>query len=250
MLGYIPRVSNSNTSSGVMIRGRALRPLLAGLRNLGVDIEVLTSSLGVAESHLGDPEQSYSHTSMIRMWESLTEASGDPAIGLHAAEHGRSSDFELIWYLLRSSGSLRDAADPFNHYRRLLAEAVDIEVIEQEDRILVIHRVAGDVPMPRASADYVLATAVRLTRELLEGRAPVLEVCFRIPEPAEVAEYERIFRAPIRFGMDHNGFAIGTLSDFPLPTSDPPLLRVLVRHADSLLKKMSPHGPFRSEEHT
>lgn len=224
------------------IAGRAVQPVLEGLQALGVDSDVLLARLGLADAGRIEPDLRISWERVVAFWEEAVALSGDPAIGLRVAEQVDPRDYELIWYLAKTSTSTLQASEILLNYRRLMADAAAIELREFGDLAWLIHQPAGGVAIPRAAADYVLTALVRLTRALLGDAVPIVEVQFAISEPLEASEYARILGVPIRFGAEHNAVLMRKMIDAPIPTADPALQRLLRRHADAVLARLPSEG--------
>jgi AraC-like DNA-binding protein len=66
-----------------------------------------------------------------------------------------------------------------------------------------------------------------------------LEVTFIYPEPENRAEYERIFRCPLRFGHKHNSLLLDmSMGNLPIRMANPSLLEHFEQYARDFLAKM------------
>ena len=222
---------------------RLVQPFTRALASAGVDPVKLLSGLPVEPTLFGDPDGRIPHDVAMRLLERAVDASGDDALGIHAAELLRPGDFDALEYVARSSGTLRGALEAVGRYIRLMHEAVTCTLARKgEFDVWTLTLPPGH---PRVAVEYALA-AVIFTGRSLSARAPSAhEVRVAFPKPAVTREQERLFQSPIRWGADRTElvFAPSQL-DWSLAQVSPTLSATLHRHAEQLLADLAASRKF------
>lgn len=187
-----------------------------------------------------DPETRIPYRDVYRLLDAAIDDTGDPGLGLHAAELIEPGDLDVVFYVASCSADLSQAIGSLSRYFTLVNETAVVSLNVEGDRAAWIFRTADGVEGHLAANEYVLAATVISTRRLFqqEDGAP-LEVHFTHPQPEDISEHRRIFRAPLRFDAADNClfFPAGFLS-VPLPGADSHLYAILKSHADRLLEEL------------
>jgi AraC-like DNA-binding protein len=177
------------------------------------------------------------------------ELTGDPDLGIRAAEAFQWGDFGVVDYTVRSSGTLRDYIRVVNRYIHLLNTGADFRLEEERGRAIWRLGMALPVPLarpvPRQAADYLAGLLVKGTREATARPVTAMEVRFVHPRPGRTDGYKRLFKSPIRFGAGENAvvFRSSDLAE-PVKGADPRLHAVLHRHARDLLDRLPKEESF------
>lgn len=225
------------------ILARALRPVVAGLSALGHDASAILHAAGVDQALLEDPEARVPHAAAIAMWERGAELTGDPNLGLHVAEQAPLESFDVHAYAVLSSATLRDAFERACRYQRLIHEATRLELASEDTAARLRHVLPGGRAVPRQSAEFLLATYVRLGRRAAGRPWSPLEVRFAHGAPEDVEEHERLFTSRLCFSMGENSLLIANdVLDAANPAADAGLLAILDRHASDLLARVPSSG--------
>ncbi len=224
-------------SAGVSTR--MLRPVLAGLQMHGVDVEQALADVGVDPASLVDPETRVPHRVAIALWELAIVRTGDDALGLHVAEATDIGVFDVQSYAFVNSPTLAAGLERVARYQRLNHDVARVVVDREGDLAIVGHRLPGGPPVPRAVAEFVLATMVILARTATRGAIEIREVRFAHREPADTSEHRRIFAAPLSFSVGENAIVMPAAAlELELDRADARLLGVLDRHARDLLQRL------------
>jgi AraC-like DNA-binding protein len=173
-----------------------------------------------------------------RLAETLTT---DEAIGVHVAESLPRGALDLIEYAVRSSPSLGSGLERLAHYGGMLSDRVAAR-IEANDRGLVL--IVGDVgvsALHHGRAEFALAMALKLARDITGVEIVPVQVAFAHDRPSETSEHQRFFRAPIRFAAGTNTMILSA-SDAgrPLPGADAALSAIVRRRLDGPLSNRAP----------
>jgi AraC-like DNA-binding protein len=216
---------------------RMLWPYMRVLSDFGPELAAL-SAAGVDTTTLADSDARISRRVVANILQIASERTVDAALGLHAAERIESADFGVMDHAVRACPDVRRALLCIARYARLQDDNLEMHFVEEEDR--VIWQIRNAVPpVLRLTNDFqVTATFMNLSRRLGRREAP-LEVHFRHKEATSAAEYARVFRAPVRFGMPHNGLVLPRfLLDQPVPSANPQVFSVFDLMANQLLQKL------------
>jgi len=214
------------------------RPLLLELQALGVDVDSLLSGVGLSREKLDDPDTRMPFESLIALGAAAVQVTGDPAFGLHLAEHYRPNAFGVLDYLAHSCRTLGEAIRHLCRYNRLLQDAAETLLEQRGDQVLLWQRPLGGIVLPPGMNENAMANLVVIGRELLGRDLSPIEVTFTHEEPPYSAEHARIFRAPIRFRAERDGIVLpAAVLAAPLPRADAGLAAILERHAQKLLEQ-------------
>jgi AraC-like DNA-binding protein len=141
-------------------------------------------------------------------------------------------------HAVRACPDVRRALLCIARYTRLQDDNLEMHLVEDGDR--VVWQIRNAVPpVLRLTNDFqVTATFMNLSRRLGRHEAP-LEVHLRHKEPTNATEYARVFRAPVRLGMPHNGLVLPrSLLDQPLPSANAHAFSVFDLMATRLLNEL------------
>ena len=227
------RQSDTNTTSS-----RSLRIVLRAADRLGYDQSWLYSELGVDPTILEDSEARIPYDAAIATWQRVPELTGDVHIGIHLGQQVRLDDFDIIGYVLRNCHTMRDVVDAYEKYRRLLGDNSLFELVEDNAELVVQHRIVKGIPFPDVQIDYLLSAIACAGKQAFGDHWQLRQVRFARDAPNDIAEYERVFAAPVHFGTGQNALVIHSDLDQPFARTDAQLRQILEEHADSLLEKL------------
>ncbi len=214
-----------------MAIGSVYRPFVELAREAGVDVEAeLQRVLGLSSSQLGEARLTPAQgQSLVRR---LRTATGDPQIGLHAAERMQLTDLDLLGYMAKHASSALDAVAALARYPRLLGDTGDVRLRRSGDTLTIEISRTGDQRFLPDGADFAIASLFKVFSALTGGRARCVDVLLPRVRPRDIAAYRRVFGVTPRFGADFGAltYVTSTLAD-PLPDSDGRLLRILEQQA-------------------
>ena len=177
---------------------------------------------------------------LVHQW--LTAAvtlTGNPNIGLEAANEVTIGDYGAVEYAARSAATWGDVCVVVCRYMRLINDALNFSVRSDADRTFI--QLETSVELPRAAADFQSgAFFVSASHFWPPGAKPEFEAWFIHPRPLDFSAYERTFPGGVmRFGAAFNGFVIhkSYLSQ-PVTGADPRLHVLIRQHADALLAEL------------
>lgn len=191
-----------------------------------------------------DPTQRMGVRLSQEMLRGLLELTGDPDLGLRAAQATEVGDFEVFEYVAASAPTWRAGFEALIRYSMLLNGAADFRLEEDHAQARVV--LHSTVELNRAGVDFqVAAFHVAFARRRLR-EAGDLQVCFRHPRPVDAGAYAQTFGdTQVFFDADFDGFRFDhALLDQPVRTADASLHAVLRGHADGLLAEFEPSGDW------
>lgn len=214
---------------------RLVRSLLRVIRPLGVipnDWQEALESLPL-ESRL---PVGIAH----QMLNAVVDLSGDPDIGLRAAEEWRHGDGGALDCAISSAATVRDALEAGMRYIALVNDAVMVRIETRGSDAFV--RLDHHVPLPRAALDFEMGALFRaFTSIWASGVRPSLRVLIARAAPDDTRQYLRTFDGvPVEFSAPFSGFAFDAgCVDVRLVSAEFRLNEVIRRHADAMLQDLS-----------
>jgi len=173
-----------------------------------------------------------------RLAESLTR---DEAIGVHVAESLPRGGLDLIEYAVRSSASLGSGLERLAHYGCVLSDRVAARIDANDHGLGLIVGDVGGSPLHHARAEFALAMALKLARDVTGFEIVPVQVAFSHDRPNDTAEHRRFFRGPIRFGAGTNTMLLSAADAArTLPGADAALSAIVRRRLDGPLSKAPP----------
>jgi AraC-like DNA-binding protein len=159
-----------------------------------------------------------------RLWELAVGATGDPAFGLKVASHIKHTTFHALSYGLAASSTLKEAFERVCRYCHVGSDAVAYEFFRcGADYNFVIKPVAD---LPFEPIDALVAAHLRMCRSLIGREFSPLLLELRRPRPTRIDDFERLLRAPLRFGAEQNRLVFDADSiERPLEGGNPELAR-------------------------
>lgn len=185
-----------------------------------------------------------------RLWQFAIARTGDRLLGLHTTEVYSPGTLDILGYVVLSCRTVGEVLERLSRYARLLNDGMRIEIVREGKRAYCqVQTVESmDNYLLRNSDQAIDTVWGGLARELARLTAKPLaasEVWFRhaVASAADAREYERVLRAPVKFGASADRFIIPVSHlDEPILSANPMLLRTFEQHADAMLMRMEKQG--------
>lgn len=209
---------NSILVSWVKAFGRALDAA-------GCDGGALLAAAGFDLNHLGGPDARCSLAKTGRLWRVALEATGDEAFGVKLASYFTHTAFHALGFGLSASSTLKEAFERVQQYAHVVSDAVGYRFYRcgAEYHFYIEPR----TEVPTESIDALVGIYLRMCRSLIGRDFSPLSVELRRPRPAVVDDFERMWRAPLRFGAEHNRMRFDPASiERVLDSGNPELARL------------------------
>lgn len=229
---------------GSTVNVKTLRAVVGAARAADLDVAGLLHRWEIPRSSLEDPDFRFPHRRWVGLWQEVEDLSGDPAVGLHAAERLPAEHFDLVDYLVASSPDLRTGLKRFERYFAIISTGVTHPLREAGDLAFLERRYAPDsvtrVPHP---AEFAFACVVLRGRPASEVDWRPHSVRFAHPAPPSSGEHRRIFQCPVTFDAEVSAIVFDrrTLAT-PMKAPRPELCRLLEAHGQEQLRRLPPEG--------
>jgi AraC-like DNA-binding protein len=213
-----------------LVSTRKLLPILTYAEAVGIDRRTLASRIGLGEQ-TGDW---FSQETWGRLWRELVDLSGDPDIGLKAADKLERGYYGAIDYAVRSCPNVEAAIQRAARYFRL-ANSEGAILIEQQGRwVSVERRIHGDegLKLPRQAAEFALASMVRTFRLATKRPFELRAVELRHPAPRSTRVFRQVFGCEVRFGATRDAIIFDRkVLAIEMKEPDPHLEQLIEKHA-------------------
>src|SRR5262249_12909798 len=169
----------------------------------------------------------------------------DPALALHFGESVPASEFSLGSQVGAFSETMEQGLALFNRYAPL---TIEVDIVGSGDRfqfergdgqvwIIDTRAIPNEFPELTESA---FARMISTSRQFFAEMSFLKAVHVTHPAPPYRAEYDRIFRVPVKFESDKNALlADDSWMNWKPPLSSPPMFEVLTAHSEALLEKLA-----------
>jgi len=207
--------------------------LIAWLERQGVDVAQIKRLPGIDEH---DPDRRVVESTAEAAWSLAATLTRDDAIGVHLAEWLPRGALDLIEYAVRSSASLASGLERLARYGCVLSDRVAARIETNTGRLLLIVDDIGTSVLHRGRAEFALAIALKLARDVTGAQITPLQVALAHDRPNDVSEHRRFFRAPVHFAAGTNTMLISAPDAArSLLESDAALSDIVRRRLDKLL---------------
>lgn len=227
--------------------------VLDAARALGLDTEEIVTRAGIDRAELEVIDGRIDTDALMRLWENVAEASGDPAFGIHAGERFVSAKtIHIVGYAARNCETLGDCYERTARFGRLTNEGSEINVRTEGDRAYVrTNPLPGRPIWPRCYAEMALTAYVVLGRRWTDTPFVPLSVSFQHVAPGDISEYLRVFGGNVRFGALKNEIELpASVFALPLREPDPSLRDYLEARAAVLLSSLEEGREFENQVRT
>ena len=204
--------------------------LVLTLQSFGCDADALLVRAGLDPTLIKDPNGRSPVRNMVRLWRLAVEETGDPCLGLKAAEFVQPATFHSLGLALLASQTLEDSLQRAARFSRIVSSAADISIEHTPRGVKQLLCWRADGPAVDEAIDLMMASSVKMGALVLGLRpSEVQELELRLRRsatPALRAEFEAYFRCPIWFDADENSLLIPhEWMKRPLPMANPQLAR-------------------------
>lgn len=209
------------------------RVLTDYLRARGHALAPVLQVLGVSEAELGDADWRIPRVRFNAALEQAIELSEDPFIGLHAGEQVRPAHYGVLGHVMMSCETSRHVIERHRQWHQLVARGEIVEYEETKNLVWLRESLPGGKDLiTRAGVECNMAATLTYARWLFGRDIVPAELHFPYPAPADLAEYRRVFRCPMRFDADGLALAIhGGMLDAALPQANPELRQLMEARA-------------------
>lgn len=188
---------------GYSISVHYARSAIAAARRSGLDDELLLREAGIGRRLLDNPQLRITSEQFSRLMLALWRTGDDEFMGL-SAWRSRHGVFALMARQVIGCRQLRSVYYRLARFYNLVNDSLRLELASEGEQAVFSMQLAE----PQRDAEHLLREVFmllwhRFASWLVGQRIPLLEVRFDYPEPANTAEYDLMFRCPVRFDAPH-----------------------------------------------
>jgi len=219
-----------------VIRSSLLVGYSALTRSLGGHPQRLMRASGINPRLETDPDCYISFAALCDLLERTARATGCDSFGLRLSETQGIASLGPLGFAMQNSATLREAIEEWRQFQSVHVQGAHSELREAGPLGQLIFHI--DEPGRLGTRQKVaqsLGFACNVFRALLEPSWNPVDVQFMQPAPADIREFRRVFRAPVRFGQDADLISLKRDAlEHPVERSNPELRRLLDRHLQDL----------------
>ncbi|MBV8659093.1 MAG: AraC family transcriptional regulator [Burkholderiales bacterium] len=202
----------------------------------GADADAIATLLGVTAAQVGALPESIPAVRYAELLRQATVLTGDADFGLHVGERMTLATFSVYGMVVMSCRTFGEAMAQVMRFESL-AHDLGRSALQLDGGVARYEWHSPDFAgSSRHLSESVFSGIACFTRWLAKRDLPIIEIGFPHPAPVEMAEYQRIFGAPVRFDapIAYACFYAAML-EWALPNADSSLFDLLTQHAEALL---------------
>lgn len=198
---------------------------------------------------LDAPDDRFPGGAMERLWSVGESLSGDPDIGLHAAEAHRPGALHILGYVAQNCRSANEVVEKLGRYAVLINDGLRVSLSREgaftQCRFEAVPGLDNYLlRTPRHAMETTAAGLVGTLAALTHGAVRPCEVSFCHAAPARVTEHARLFGVAPRFRQPGDRVVFRTQDlEHPIRSANPSLLALFEKHAEEIVARLEAHGP-------
>lgn len=220
------------TDSGVLVR-----LAYQAMQGMNVDAAEVLKRIGLKQEQLDQKDLRTPHSAQNLFWNVIEEVTEDPDIGLHLGEHLPVFKGQVLEYLFLSSETFGEGLKRALNYQRLLSDAVNA-TLEQDELGCYVGNITLGTSL-RHLTECVILAVLKFFNYVTEGGFQPLEIHFEHSAGENLAEYQRLFPCPVKFEQQGNRIYFSPESlNIPSYHAEPELLRLHEQLANEHVAKL------------
>ena len=217
--------------------GAFIRMAYQAMQELDIDADLVLSRCGLDVEKIADKELRTPHAAQKMFWNTIQDVSQDPDIGLHLGEKVAPYRGQVIEYLFLSSSTFGEGLHRALNYQRLLSDAIQGHVGEDERGHFVYNEFIG-APL-RHLNEAVVGGLITFFKFVTEGAFQPTLICFNHDECAPAEEYRRIYGCEVLTGQqDARVYFDAKILELPSSHAEPELLRLHEKAASEYVARL------------
>lgn len=187
----LPRPELATTASAWV------RLIVQGIRRAGLDAEPLLNAAGIDPQQLEEPQARLAQQQITLLWQAASQHYAGDDLALVVGRDFQPQQAPVISYALRSSATVRQAAERLLRFHKLIGEALNLRMSEQDGGLLI--RVEPGQPVPELSIQTALVAMAGMIRWLLPDTHTGLQASMRRAAPRKPTDWQQWFGQPVQF---------------------------------------------------
>jgi AraC-like DNA-binding protein len=184
------------------ILGSYVKAVSRALDAAGCDGAALLAEAGIDPGDLEGLDTRCPLRNTRELWRIAVAATGDPAFGIKVANHYKHTTFHALGYGTSASSTLKEAFERVCRYCHVVSDAVDYQFFRRDSKYHFV--IEHSVDITAEAVDSMVSTYLRMCRSLIGGHYSPLLIELRRARPAVIDDYERLWRAPLRFEAEQS----------------------------------------------
>lgn len=179
----------------------------------------------------------------MQIWDETSELLRDNALGIHAAQSLRPGDLDILDFAIRTAENFGQALQSLERFQRFIHSAGGMTLEPSGEMMRCELRNVRRGPVSRHFIEFVVASWLVATREVLGEETQWVAAHFAHSAPSNLEEHRAFFRCPLFYDSDVD-YVVAPMSwaTRTLPASDPRLHEVLSIHASSQAARVPPNS--------
>lgn len=219
---------------------------------LGASYEELISKSEMTVYELGEEECVVSDSIYNSIVEECVELTGDQFFGLHAGENLNLAAAGLIYQIVQTSETVKQALDYCCEFANLGCRVLPLNLVQEANHYKVTlipdetWRAKSEVAF-RQTAEGVVAFTIKEFHSLTRFNHNPIKIEFPWAEPEDISEYKRVYNCSIEFNKPYIAIHLRKEHvDAKVVTADFNLLGILVSHAHEKSARLEEDRGFAS----
>lgn len=236
----------SEATTSPLVAASSTLALVHYLDRQGVlDILTVERITGFPRNALSDPDLRIPAERHYRLWEYAEQATGDPAVGLHAGQVIDPERMGLVGHVFFNCDTLGEAVTQYVRLHRLINESVTLSFEQAGDLAILSWQADAPAHYCRQDMDRTLAAALCRTRHFIHSSIVAEWAEIAHPEPAYGKEYQRLLGGRIYFGAGATRLAFNSRHlSHPIPHRNPYVYSAVLRQVNTLLARLQSRRTF------
>jgi len=178
--------------------------LVEAVEPYGCDVAALFRRAGLDKDAILRSGARYPVRAVMRLWQEARLATGDPCIGLFTGQKIRPTAMHALGLSWLASPTPLEGLHRIVRYSHVVNTALDLDVVEQGDRVKLIRRPNPDEFVTDEAVDGCLAAIVKMCRTMSDSNFAPERVTFRHADNGHIDRYIEFFRSPVYFSADED----------------------------------------------
>jgi AraC-like DNA-binding protein len=222
-------------ATGPSAAGTITRLACAHAEEKGVAVADLLRKADLSREQIDDKQARLEVRSQIRFLELVAEAVGDDYLGFHLAQNYDLREGGFLYYVLASSDRLGEALQRGARYSSVVNEGIRLTLREGKWIDLVVEYVGVARPLERHQIEFLIATVVRICRQITGRQLIPQAISFAHPRKA-TSEMKAFFGSDPRFGAEADAVIFSlSVREISAVNADPYLNDLLVKYFEEAL---------------
>jgi AraC-like DNA-binding protein len=231
-----------------LVRANVLAAFPAYVGSRGLDFVSLLNEVGLQLDEVKEPETLVSLNRVGRLFDNVAIKLGDPAFGIHYAEHFPQGATGLLGYLVLSAPTVRTSLSAAAEFLAVQTIPVDASFVEQGGLGYLRWSFSSAFREPRVQFTGFTAAAFLLRLRFAAGTAwEPLTVNFDHGAPEALRAYKDFFGARVRFDQPDCGLVLdATVLSLPMRPQPLPVFAELKKLGMFVLTDLKQKGAVQA----